>query len=33
MHILLSTYTGERVMQPNYGCDLNDYVFNTKTWP
>ena len=25
--ILLSTSLGERVMQPDYGCNLNDYVF------
>ena len=27
LHILLSTSLGERVMQPDYGCNLNDYVF------
>lgn len=27
LHILLSTTLGERVMQPAYGCNLNDYVF------
>lgn len=27
LNILLSTSLGERVMQPQYGCDLNDYVF------
>jgi len=27
LNILLSTSLGERVMQPRYGCDLNDYVF------
>jgi hypothetical protein len=27
LHILLSTTLGERVMQPGYGCNLNDYVF------
>ena len=26
--ILLSTYLGERVMQPKYGCNLNDYMFD-----
>ncbi|AKG21579.1 GPW/gp25 family protein [Calothrix sp. 336/3] len=25
--ILLSTYLGERVMQPTYGCNLQDFVF------
>ncbi|HEX5111270.1 MAG TPA: GPW/gp25 family protein [Saprospiraceae bacterium] len=25
--ILLSTSLGERVMQPRYGCNLDDYVF------
>lgn len=27
LHILLSTSLGERVMQPDYGCNLTDYVF------
>jgi len=27
LNILLSTSLGERVMQPQYGCDLTDYVF------
>jgi phage baseplate assembly protein W len=27
LNILLSTSLGERVMQPGYGCNLNDYVF------
>jgi len=27
LHILLSTSLGERVMQPKYGCNLNDYLF------
>jgi len=27
LHILLSTNLGERVMQPNYGCNLNDLIF------
>lgn len=36
LHILLSTVTGERVMQPRYGCDLTPFVFeplniSTKT--
>jgi uncharacterized protein len=28
LHILLSTTIGERVMQPDYGCNLKDYVFD-----
>ena len=27
LDILLSTTIGERVMQPKYGCNLNDYLF------
>ena len=27
LNILLSTTLGERVMQPRYGCDLANYVF------
>ena len=27
LHILLSTSIGERVMQPEYGCNLKDYIF------
>ena len=27
LHILLSTSLGERVMQPEYGCNLKDYLF------
>ena len=27
LHILLSTSLGERVMQPEYGCNLGDYQF------
>lgn len=27
LQILLSTSLGERVMQPRYGCDLQDYLF------
>ena len=27
LNILLSTSLGARVMQPKYGCNLNDYVF------
>ena len=29
LQILLSTSVGERVMQPDYGCDLNDYLFES----
>lgn len=29
LNILLSTALGERVMQPQYGCDLTNYVFDT----
>ena len=29
LNILLSTALGERVMQPQYGCDLTNYVFET----
>ncbi|MCT1530155.1 GPW/gp25 family protein [Sphingobacterium daejeonense] len=29
LNILLSTSLGERVMQPQYGCDLTNYVFET----
>jgi|ERR1043165_2918476 phage baseplate assembly protein W len=28
LHILISTTIGERVMQPGYGCNLRDYVFD-----
>ncbi|HXB09585.1 MAG TPA: GPW/gp25 family protein [Puia sp.] len=28
LNILLSTMLGERVMQPQYGCDLQPYVFS-----
>ncbi|HVS95062.1 MAG TPA: GPW/gp25 family protein [Puia sp.] len=27
LNILLSTTLGERVMQPNYGCNLENYLF------
>ena len=27
LHILLSTSLGERVMQPTFGCNLNDVMF------
>jgi uncharacterized protein len=29
LQILLSTTVGERVMEPEYGCNLNSYVFET----
>lgn len=29
LHILLSTRLGERIMQPTYGCNLDDMVFET----
>ena len=29
LDILLSTSLGERVMQPRYGCNLNDYMFDS----
>src|SRR5688572_872880 len=29
LNILLSTSLGERVMQPRYGCNLNDYMFES----
>lgn len=29
LKILLSTSLGERVMQPEYGCNLNDYMFES----
>ncbi len=28
LQILLSTRVGERIMNPEYGCNLNDIVFN-----
>jgi phage baseplate assembly protein W len=28
LNILLSTALGERVMEPNYGCDLRPYIFD-----
>ncbi|MDJ0703316.1 MAG: GPW/gp25 family protein [Leptolyngbyaceae cyanobacterium MO_188.B28] len=31
LQILLSTSLGERVMQPTYGCNLQDLVFETLT--
>lgn len=29
--ILLRTAIGERVMQPEYGCDMNDYIFESMS--
>jgi phage baseplate assembly protein W len=29
LNILLSTSLGERVMQPKYGCNLNDHMFES----
>lgn len=29
LNILLSTTLGERVMQPTYGCDLTDFLFES----
>ena len=31
LNILLSTSLGERVMEPRYGCNLNDYLFEPLT--
>lgn len=31
LYILLSTSLGERVMQPTYGCNLQDLLFETLT--
>ncbi|MGK0388255.1 MAG: phage baseplate assembly protein W [Maribacter sp.] len=31
LHLLLSTSPGERIMQPNYGCDLFAQAFKTIT--
>lgn len=31
LNILLSTSLGERVMQPKYGCNLNDFMFETMS--
>lgn len=28
INILLSTYLGERVMQPKYGCNLEEFMFD-----
>ena len=29
LHILLSTSLGERVMQPEYGCNMDSYIFDS----
>lgn len=29
LQILLSTRVGERIIQPDYGCDLTDYIFES----
>ena len=29
LYILLSTSLGERVLQPDYGCNLHDYMFDS----
>src|SRR5687768_8146039 len=31
LHILLTTRLGERVMQPTYGCNLDELVFESLT--
>ena len=31
IHIIISTITGERVMLPNFGCNLQPYVFAQMT--
>ena len=31
LHILLSTRLGERVMLPDYGCNLDELIFNPLT--
>jgi len=31
LHILLTTRLGERVMQPTYGCNLDDLVFESMS--
>lgn len=31
LNILLSTSRGERIMQPKYGCDLHDFLFETMS--
>ena len=31
LQILLSTHKGERVMEPDYGCNLDDMVFEPMT--
>lgn len=31
LNILLSTSRGERIMQPKYGCDLHEFLFETMS--
>lgn len=31
LHVLLTTRLGERVMQPTYGCNLDELVFESMT--
>ncbi len=31
LHVLLTTRLGERVMQPTYGCNLDELVFESLT--
>lgn len=31
IHLILSTSKGERVMRPNFGCEINDLVFAPNT--
>lgn len=33
IHIILSTVTGERIMQPNFGCNLQPHVFDEMNVP
>jgi phage baseplate assembly protein W len=33
LHIIISTITGERVMQPSFGCNLMPFVFESMTVP
>ncbi len=29
VHVILSTAKGERVMRPDFGCDIHEFVFET----
>ncbi|HEX4957335.1 MAG TPA: GPW/gp25 family protein [Lacibacter sp.] len=31
LYLLLSTITGERLMQPKYGCDMTEFMFEPVT--